>query len=497
MRTICRVVAVVLCVVVSSSAQSPESKSPIVLGPHTVEFKYDKVFKIASSWYDVTIYGAVCDGVTDNTAAFANAKNDALSHDGILYIPPCATNSTYAVNESAFSNSNTQSWLYVVDENDLTITGGSISGANIAIFGRGNQHQGIAGDFVSEPHIDWISNASVSPLDANGLDQAWFEGILFFNQYSNTVPAVNLHTNTTTGAGIVFVTFKGDEMQSGNCAIAPALKVGPDAGHPDSTAGFGLFFSGTGIGCTGLGNTHPAAQFVNYGDVSWSGPVTNFFGGGGVSMTATSGFPGSEGWYFENVLAENFGPQDFFTFKGPTNWTLLGDVVFNNLGIADSTGSIYLFGTYGANVQGVTAQNMSFDGGYKGLLDPQSSGNIYGADCFNAPGCLGLGVGRNIRGLVAIDPAYGRNSAGIYFGSSSSSDPALTLDSPSFGAALRIKQALILGTYTVSTLPPASEVGQGALAIVTDALSVAPGDCSGAGSTYMIAISNGTSWTCH
>lgn len=54
-----------------------------------------------------------------------------------------------------------------------------------------------------------------------------------------------------------------------------------------------------------------------------------------------------------------------------------------------------------------------------------------------------------------------------------------------------------LANYTVSTLPSASAVGAGAQALVTDASTFTVGTCTGGGSNPMIAVSNGTSWSCH
>jgi len=51
--------------------------------------------------------------------------------------------------------------------------------------------------------------------------------------------------------------------------------------------------------------------------------------------------------------------------------------------------------------------------------------------------------------------------------------------------------------YTVSTLPSAATAGAGATVVVTDASTFTPGTCTGSGSDYMIAVSNGTSWSCH
>jgi hypothetical protein len=52
-----------------------------------------------------------------------------------------------------------------------------------------------------------------------------------------------------------------------------------------------------------------------------------------------------------------------------------------------------------------------------------------------------------------------------------------------------------LPRYTVSTLPPSPAAGF--TAVVTDASTFAIGTCVGSGSDYMIAVYNGTAWTCH
>ncbi len=466
--------------------------------PHTTPKVRPPAIAVSTPWYDVTFFGAVCDGVTDNTTAFTNARNAALSENGILYIPPCPKPSTYVVNLSAFSNSNGQVWLQVVDGNDLTISGGSISGFNVAIFGRGNQHVGASGVFITQPHVDWVAAQSVSPLDVNGISQAWFEGIFFFNGYGSKVPAVSLHTNTETAVGVVYVTFKGDHIASGNCAVTPAFKVAPQ--RSVDQAGFGMFFSGTSFECYNNSNSSPAAEFENYMDVDWSGPVYNSFIGGGVALTLDtnpSGSAHSLNWRFENILGENLGAQDFFTFRS----TSLGEVVgvtFDDMHLADGLGPVYLFGAYGNGAAiGVTAEKMSSEAGYVDLVDPASTAYIYGTTCINAPGCTGVTVGSNQLGIVSIDPFYGEDGHGIYFGSRSHGDPALTLDSPDYKVALRVKQGLAIGSYPAAMLPSASQVGPSVVAIITDSPTYAPGICTGGGDKSMIAVSNGTEWYCH
>lgn len=54
---------------------------------------------------------------------------------------------------------------------------------------------------------------------------------------------------------------------------------------------------------------------------------------------------------------------------------------------------------------------------------------------------------------------------------------------------------LTLPHFTVATLPSASAIGGSV--VVTDASTFTPGTCTGGGSDTMIAVSNGTSWSCH
>lgn len=54
-----------------------------------------------------------------------------------------------------------------------------------------------------------------------------------------------------------------------------------------------------------------------------------------------------------------------------------------------------------------------------------------------------------------------------------------------------------LSSYTVSTLPSASSAGVGTAVVVTDATTFTVGTCTGGGSDTMIAVSNGSTWSCH
>jgi hypothetical protein len=429
----------------------------------------------AQTMVNVTKYGAVCDGVIDNTPAFTKAAQAALSGNGEVYIPAC--NSTYAVNLSAFSNTNRQVWLDIDDENDLTILGGSINGQNIRITGKGNQHEGISGRFVTRPHVNWMAAAKVSALDMNGVEQAVIEGIAFFSQYSNRVPVANLHTNTTTGAGTVYVTLKGDEFISGTGQ--PALFVGDDPAHKNSIAGFGLYLEGDSFDSNGL-----CISLESYGGVEFSGPVPSFCGGGNIVINnATTGY------YFHNILSEDLRNETLIKFyPGPST---AGQVTIDNVEIADPIGTTYLFGAYSrqnGNVAGLVFSNITNAG--NGLYDPASTANFFGAIAISAP-CAGLNAASRLYGFedfTCLDPQMGHSgfSDPAYIGNSSSNNPALVIDSPRYPVGLTVKQGIGIGAYPVANLPSAASAGPNVIAIAIEP-----------DGRRMIAISDGASWSFH
>lgn len=59
------------------------------------------------------------------------------------------------------------------------------------------------------------------------------------------------------------------------------------------------------------------------------------------------------------------------------------------------------------------------------------------------------------------------------------------------------KYGLIMVPTTVAGLPSAATAGAGTMIPVSDASTFTVGTCTGGGSDYMIAVSNGTSWSCH
>lgn len=57
--------------------------------------------------------------------------------------------------------------------------------------------------------------------------------------------------------------------------------------------------------------------------------------------------------------------------------------------------------------------------------------------------------------------------------------------------------SLNTAVFTVATLPVATDLPAGTQVIVSDSASFTPGVCAGAGTNLMIAVTDGTTWTCH
>lgn len=151
-----------------------------------------------------------------------------------------------------------------------------------------------------------------------------------------------------------------------------------------------------------------------------------------------------------------------------------------NVGLVMNTGSIangqtgillnqYVSGN-GSNSPVIT-MNTTGSGGTTGSFQMQAAGNGIATPCWRFFGIIG---GTNFNNCLSFSGATGFGLGTIGF-----SGP------------------ISLPTFTVSTLPSASTAGAGAMVRVSDASTFTVGTCTGGGSDFMIAISNGTTWSCH
>jgi hypothetical protein len=69
--------------------------------------------------------------------------------------------------------------------------------------------------------------------------------------------------------------------------------------------------------------------------------------------------------------------------------------------------------------------------------------------------------------------------------------PNGSISSPVIAASINLSSSV----HTVATLTSATSAGAGGIEVVSDGNGTA-GVCTGGGSTYMIAVSNGSAWQC-
>lgn len=96
--------------------------------------------------------------------------------------------------------------------------------------------------------------------------------------------------------------------------------------------------------------------------------------------------------------------------------------------------------------------------------------------------------------FAAPDTAFSRTAAAtVAVGNGTNGDASGTFKAATITASTLLKTA----STVVGSLPAAATAGAGAIIVVTDANSATIGACTGGGTTRMIAMSDGTSWTCH
>ncbi len=84
-----------------------------------------QTFKGPSPWHDVMAFGAKCDGITDDTAAFQATFNAAIADPGgTVYIPFTTTS---CVVKSGIVMTQTANWLNVLQVGNITIPAGGSS----------------------------------------------------------------------------------------------------------------------------------------------------------------------------------------------------------------------------------------------------------------------------------------------------------------------------------------------------------------------------------
>jgi hypothetical protein len=263
-----------------------------------------------------------------------------------------------------------------------------------------------------------------------------------------------------------------------------------------------VFNSSPFVDCTAYGFTK--APTVSGSVVTF--PTNGSSNGGSITCTdfagrvTTQSVPNAAG----GTSSQTFDLTTQFATSGAT-WTRLDPAL--------SGGSILL------NAPNITVQNGTMVAGAGGTITATTAGGFTGSPASLAlvpPGTAtttpltaiqsGLATGSEVRwelgrsfssfdsGLLFYLNQGGASSPTNRFGLQLPGGTAVWVDGVGTWNAANLK---ITNQYTVATLPTASTLSSGTAVLVTDASSFTPGTCTGGGSDIMLAITNGSSWSCH
>lgn len=193
------------------------------------------------------------------------------------------------------------------------------------------------------------------------------------------------------------------------------------------------------------------------------------------------------------------------------NPTVIDNLYYDNID-TNLIPNLFFPGQYGTNILAANNNSVSPP---SGLYTVNGNSSVTGKlnTGANLDFVLAIQTGSPHYSLFSFNGNIGASYLGIAGGDSTTGDNSLYESVPTGGAFnFAINAATVVGTlningfttpsvktttYTVGTLPSASTLGAGAQVVVSDATTFTPGTCTGGGTDYMIAISSGTSWSCH
>ncbi|MGA2810522.1 MAG: glycosyl hydrolase family 28-related protein [Candidatus Acidiferrum sp.] len=362
--------------------------------------------------YNVKSYGgAVCDGITDDTAAIQKTLTDAgtamnsAGGSGIVYFPP--STGPCVVHVLTWPALIYKGWLYSLFDNALQADTLILASSN-AYVGRTSNFQGDSGSFVTGPSATWIQTKSFSGpfVDMSGLNQVSIDGLNIQGRGWDGGPAVHVHDNA--GNGSVYITIKNSTVGSEN-----AYALGADASAPNITAGFGMVIEN----CSFASAVAPTMRFVNYGIVTIRGQ----FIAQGLSIT-NAGIPSNGDFLIEDVLSESLANNDFLTLF-PTNGPI-SDITLKRVFLADSVNS-WLVKQVSPNNQltNVKIEMIPAGGTSNGLIDPSSSPQLLSVFC------EGYGCDQALtqsQGALYLFFGFPPRSPALFYGSRYVHDPLQT-----------------------------------------------------------------------
>ena len=345
------------------------------------------------SRFNVKNFGAVCDGVTDDTAAIQNTYNAAANAmftaggAGIIYFPP-SSGYCKVTRLRIPSMGYSQGWLTSIFDNGLLVTDTVIPGKNNAFIGRTSNFRGLGYVFLRGPSAEWQkpkeSGVTTAPvLDLVGADQVYFDGIAFGDASGLASEVIHMHDNN--GAGSTYITFE-------HCSVMGDFDI--DGATPETFAGFGLYIENTAMADLNI---------TNFGIITIRGSYIH------KMRLSNAGASNTGDVELDDILSESLNNEDFLTID--TSGGNVADVILNRVRVADPVGTVYMvkhINNSSVNwLANIKFEALQGDIG-SGLVDPASAPQLFSIIC-EGYGCEGVlaQAKSTLYFMEAIDPKGG------------------------------------------------------------------------------------------
>jgi hypothetical protein len=326
-----------------------------------------QTFKGPSPWRDVMAFGAKCDGITDDTAAFQAAFNAAIADPGgTVYIPWSPASSNGCVVKSGISIGAHSYWLNVLQVGNITVPSG---GSTLVDSGTGFTNDlywlGVAGQGAGNPQAFGEPSAPTINVFAN---------VPAFRLHSDQVRLENLdiRCNTTTAdcldffsqpaAGFADISLVNMNAGMGTGSTGTAVNFDCSAALSGGNGCFGIAILG---GVYFVNSTAPSQASIilrDCGQILVGDPMRRMtLFGYGILVQDDGSVAGAGLSHIQNILTEGLTGA-VITEKVTSAGGGINSLQVDRVDVADCASSCSIVdasGLGGSGVNGVSVENSS------------------------------------------------------------------------------------------------------------------------------------------
>jgi len=359
--------------------------------------------------FDVKQYGhAVCDGVTDDTAAIQKTINAAATSPDVskVYFP---FGGMCKATVLRWPGQSQRGWF--ITEFDTGLVADHLYlGSYNAYIGHSSSFSGFNPLFATGPYANWIQGDTAKGpfVEISGTSSIWIEGIAI-----NGTAASGLYIHDNAKVGSVSIRLKRSAVTTYR---GPAIEI--NSSTPTTIAGFMLQTED----CT-ISSSDPASYAM---DVTNFGMITIRGGYLGSFHYRNKGIASSGDVTIDDVLSESLSHDFFFSEASPG---IVSDITLRRVKLADTIGKVFMLKTVTTNNQLTNVKiEMTPNGNLgAGLVDPTSTPRHLGLIC------EGYGCGPGVRG--PNNPLYfgkftGPGGPTVFYGSVHQPQPMQVITAP-------------------------------------------------------------------